>query len=62
VLPNVFNRFYKADTARTRGGSSGLGLAIARENAHLHGGMLYAGNAPEGGAVFTLHLPKGAAS
>jgi two-component system, OmpR family, sensor histidine kinase MtrB len=60
VLPNVFNRFYKADTARTRGGSSGLGLAIAKENANLHGGELHAGNAPEGGAVFTLHLPKGA--
>lgn len=59
VLPNVFNRFYKADTARTRSGSSGLGLAIARENAHLHGGALYANNRPGGGAIFTLHLPKG---
>lgn len=59
VLPNVFNRFYKADAARTRGGSSGLGLAIARENTNLHGGTLRAGNDPAGGAVFTLYLPKG---
>jgi two-component system sensor histidine kinase MtrB len=57
VLPHVFDRFYKADTARTRSPGSGLGLAIARENAHLHGGTLTAANA--GGAVFTLTLPRG---
>ncbi|MFI7678760.1 ATP-binding protein [Actinophytocola sp. NPDC049390] len=56
VLPHVFDRFYKADTARTRSPGSGLGLAIARENAHLHGGTLTAANA--GGAVFTLTLPR----
>ncbi|MFC4853225.1 ATP-binding protein [Actinophytocola glycyrrhizae] len=59
VLPHVFNRFYKADTARTRSPGSGLGLAIARENAHLHGGTLTASNAT--GAVFTLTLPRGGA-
>lgn len=57
VLPYVFNRFYKADSARSRSEGSGLGLAIAWENAHLHGGMLKAGNSPDGGAVFTLRLP-----
>ncbi|MGB3443737.1 MAG: ATP-binding protein [Actinophytocola sp.] len=57
VLPHVFDRFYKADTARTRSPGSGLGLAIARENAHLHGGTLTADNA--NGAVFTLTLPRG---
>ncbi len=57
VLPHVFDRFYKADTARTRSLGSGLGLAIARENAHLHGGTLTAANA--NGAVFTLTLPRG---
>lgn len=56
VLPHVFDRFYKADTARTRSLGSGLGLAIARENAHLHGGTLTAANAD--GAVFTLTLPR----
>lgn len=57
VLPHVFDRFYKADTARTRSEGSGLGLAIAWENARLHGGTIEAANAPEGGASFTLHLP-----
>ncbi|MFE4329569.1 ATP-binding protein [Streptomyces sp. NPDC056831] len=57
VLPHIFERFYKADTARTRSEGSGLGLAIAYENAHLHGGTLTAANAPHGGAVFTLTLP-----
>lgn len=58
VLPHVFDRFYKADTARARSGGSGLGLAISWENARLHGGNLVAANRPEGGAVFTLRLPR----
>ena len=58
VLPHVFDRFYKADTARARSEGSGLGLAIARENARLHGGGLSAANRPEGGVVFTVHLPR----
>ena len=58
VLPHVFDRFYKADTARTRTPGSGLGLAIALENARLHGGDLTADNAPGGGARFVLTLPQ----
>lgn len=61
VLPHVFDRFYKASAARARSEGSGLGLAIARENARLHGGDLTVANAPDGGAVFTLHLPRSAA-
>ncbi|MCX5205111.1 HAMP domain-containing histidine kinase [Streptomyces sp. NBC_00237] len=57
VLPHVFERFYKADAARTRSAGSGLGLAIARENALLHHATLVAGNTARGGAVFTLTLP-----
>ncbi|TWP50849.1 HAMP domain-containing histidine kinase [Lentzea tibetensis] len=57
VLPHVFDRFYKADTARTRSEGSGLGLAIAWENARLHGGTIEAANRPEGGALFVLRLP-----
>ncbi|WP_434442604.1 sensor histidine kinase [Lentzea sp. E54] len=57
ALPHIFDRFYKADTARSRSEGSGLGLAIAWENARLHGGTIEAANAPSGGAVFTLRLP-----
>ncbi|MET9296055.1 ATP-binding protein [Streptomyces sp. NPDC003077] len=57
VLPHVFDRFYKADSARARSEGSGLGLAIAMENVRLHGGTLRAANRPEGGAVFTVDLP-----
>ncbi|GAA2128322.1 ATP-binding protein [Streptomyces synnematoformans] len=58
VLPHVFDRFYKADTARPRSDGSGLGLSIAVENARIHGGTITAANDPAGGAVFTLRLPR----
>jgi two-component system, OmpR family, sensor histidine kinase MtrB len=59
AMAHVFDRFYKADTARARSEGSGLGLAIAAENARLHGGHIGAGNHPDGGAVFTVTLPRG---
>ncbi|ONK11905.1 HAMP domain-containing sensor histidine kinase [Streptomyces sp. MP131-18] len=58
VLPHVFDRFYKASASRPRSDGSGLGLSIAMENAHLHGGDIDVHNAPGGGAVFTLRLPR----
>ena len=58
VLPHVFDRFYKADGARTLTPGSGLGLAIALENTLLHGGELTAGNASTGGARFVVRLPR----
>ncbi|GHH89984.1 sensor histidine kinase [Streptomyces capillispiralis] len=58
VLPHVFDRFYKASASRPRSEGSGLGLSIALENAHIHGGGITAANSPEGGAVFTLRLPR----
>jgi two-component system sensor histidine kinase MtrB len=57
VLPHVFDRFYKASAARPRSEGSGLGLSIALENAHIHGGEINAANSGGGGAVFTLRLP-----
>nr|WP_044368405.1 HAMP domain-containing sensor histidine kinase [Streptomyces natalensis] len=60
VLPHVFDRFYKASASRPRSEGSGLGLSIAMENAHIHGGQITAANRPEGGAVFTLRLPRDA--
>lgn len=56
-LPHIFDRFYKADAARTRSAGSGLGLAITLENVKLHGGTIHAGNRPGGGAVFTVGIP-----
>ncbi|MGJ9413448.1 MtrAB system histidine kinase MtrB [Aeromicrobium sp. CF4.19] len=53
----VFDRFWRADPARTQGGT-GLGLAIAREDAALHGGTLRAFGRRGEGAEFVLTLPK----
>jgi two-component system sensor histidine kinase MtrB len=55
----VFNRFWRADRARTRSaGGTGLGLAIALEDAQLHGGWLQAWGEPDKGAQFRLTLPR----
>jgi signal transduction histidine kinase len=54
-LPHLFERFYKADPARSSGGT-GLGLAIAQENARLLGGRIEVWSAPGQGARFTLRL------
>ena len=61
-LPRVFDRFYRAESARTRrevGGGTGLGLAIARDLARAQGGDLEADKEEGWGAVFRLSLPKG---
>ncbi|MDQ3639234.1 MAG: sensor histidine kinase, partial [Actinomycetota bacterium] len=58
-LPRIFDRFYRAEAARTRaGGGSGLGLSIARALANAQDGDLTAENADGGGAAFRLKLPK----
>ena len=55
-LPHLFERFYKADPARS-GGGTGLGLAIAQENARLLGGEIDVWSEPGKGSRFTLRLP-----
>src|SRR5690606_34346516 len=61
-LPRIFERFHRADQARTGGTShTGLGLAIAHVIVSNHHGTLTAANAPSGGAVFTVTLPRPAA-
>lgn len=52
-LPYVFDRFYRAETARALPGS-GLGLAMARQIARAHGAELTAEQTQGGGAVFRL--------
>lgn len=57
-LPHVFDRFYRADKARTGGvGGHGLGLAIARAIAEEHGGALTASSTQAEGTAFTATLP-----
>ena len=55
-LPHAFERFTRADEART-GGGSGLGLAIVDAIARAHRGSVHAANRPEGGADVWLALP-----
>ena len=57
----VFNRFWRADPARTRTtGGSGLGLAISLEDARLHHGWLQAWGEPGKGSRFRLTVPRAA--
>ena len=59
VADHVFDRFYRADTARARTtGGTGLGLAIATEDVAIHGGRLQAYGEPGRGASFLMTLPK----
>ncbi|KQU59742.1 ATP-binding protein [Rossellomorea sp. RS05] len=57
-LPFVFERFYKADKARTRGkAGTGLGLAIARNIVEAHGGHIQVQSKLDQGTTFTFFLP-----
>jgi heavy metal sensor kinase len=56
-LPRAFDRFSRADEARTRGGT-GLGLAIAQVIARAHGGSAHAVNRDGAGADVWLSIPK----
>ncbi len=53
----VFERFYKADRARSKGGT-GLGLAIAKHIVEGHGGRIWVESTPGQGATFRFTLPK----
>jgi two-component system, OmpR family, sensor histidine kinase MprB len=55
-LPRIFDRFYRAESARGIPGS-GLGLAIVRQTVEAHGGTVSAGNDPAGGAAVEVQLP-----
>ena len=58
--PHIFDRFYRADTARTldrSDGGAGLGLAISRWIAEAHGGSIRLEESSERGSTFVAVLP-----
>ena len=57
ALPYIFDRFYRADSARTPSDESGLGLAIARSIVLAHGGSISAESAPGAGTTMKITLP-----
>jgi len=61
VLPRVFDRFYRADPARSRNsGGAGLGLAIVRQIVFLHGGDVQIASEAGRGTTVTVVLPQSA--
>ena len=57
-LPYIFDRFYRADTARTVAGSSGLGLAITKQIVEGHGGRIWATSEVGQGTSIIISLKK----
>jgi signal transduction histidine kinase len=58
-MSHIFDRFYRADSSRTRGQVEGygLGLSIAQKIAQAHHGSLEAKSTPGQGSTFTIKLP-----
>jgi len=57
-LPHVFERFHRGREERATTAGAGLGLSIARELTEMMGGGITAESPAEGGARFTVHLPR----
>ena len=61
-LENLFERFYRTDAARTRGGVAGLGLTIVAAIVGAHGGTVEAERSTHGGLAITIGFPRTAAT
>jgi len=57
-LPHVFERFHRGREERGTTTGAGLGLSIARELTEMMGGGISAESPPEGGARFSVRLPR----
>lgn len=57
-LPHIWERFYRADSARSEGNHSGLGLPLVRWIVEAHGGKIRAQSEPGKGSAFLFVLPK----
>jgi two-component system OmpR family sensor kinase len=58
VLPHLFERFYRGDSARGRGAGAGLGLTVAAAIVRAHGGSIRAERADNRGLRVTVRLPR----
>lgn len=57
-LDSIFDKFVQSSRTSNGAGGTGLGLAISREIVHAHRGTIRAYNNPDGGAAFTVTLPR----